>query len=245
MLRDELKFKWLLEILNSRKETRQLAQKLTQTIVIQKRPTLKVDPDAQPKTRMQMKLKQANEMLGDLSALVDTCGQTIERFKRIGPTKKVPKNSPHTEMRCSPILEPSSPRGELAKTMHFAERLSRNKFVHHFATQESSPQSRLGATRGSLKRVPSQEKLVPVVKSKRAKCLNSVLQTGKRNNFVVMIDQQGHCKKSPTKTESRYKACAARVLEESHLPVLRNSLQTPKSSSKKQMTFKSAEKRDF
>ena len=29
MLRDELKFKWLLEILNSRKETKPIAQKLT------------------------------------------------------------------------------------------------------------------------------------------------------------------------------------------------------------------------
>lgn len=73
--------------------------------------------EEKPKTRMEQKLKQANEMLGDLSALVDTCGQTIERFKRIGPSKKVPKNSPNTEMRCNPILEPSSPRGELAKTM--------------------------------------------------------------------------------------------------------------------------------
>lgn len=189
----------------------------------------------EPKTRMELKLKQANEMLGDLSALVDTCGQTIERFKRIGPTKKVPKNSPNTEMRCSPILEPSSSRGELAKTMQFAELKTRNKFVHHFATQESSPKSRICETRGSLKRVPSQEKLESSVKLKRAKCLNSVLQTGHRNNFVAMVDQQGHCK--PRKTESRYRACAARVLEQSHLPVLRDSLQTPKSSSKKQMTF--------
>ena len=36
----------------------------------------------EPKTRMELKLKQANEMLGDLSALVETCGQTIERSMR-------------------------------------------------------------------------------------------------------------------------------------------------------------------